>query len=644
MGQSLPVTGLGAQLPGRFVDSPRFAWVAGAALSLAVAAAYANTFAVPFVYDDVPAIVENPSLQRIGTALAPPPGTTVSGRPLINLSFALNYAVSGQAVWSYHALNLVIHGCAALVLFGLVRRTLRQPVLVARWGEASAPLALAAAALWALHPTATESVTYTVQRAESLMGLCYLATMYGFARSVESPRPAQWRVFSVVTCLLGMLSKEVMVSAPLMVLLYDRTFVAGDFRAAWRSRRGYYLALLATWVPLALLVAGGGGTRGGTVGFGTGLTWLSYALTQFEAIARYIGLAFWPAPLVFEYGPFLITNAAGVVPFALVVVPLIVGTLVGLRRAPAWGFLGAWFFAMLAVTSLVPGTTQMIVEHRMYLSLAAIAVVVVLALHVWLGRRGWLVGVALALVLAVVTSRRNDDYRTEVSLWSVTVAQRPGNALAHGDLANALVAAGRIDEALKEYEAALQLAGTYPVTHYDYGLALARAGRMREALGAFERAVALKPDFAKAHAEAGLLLFEAQRPAEAVAHYEAALRTRPADAETHGNFANALFVLGRADEALRHYAESLRLRPGDPETHYNFGNTLFRLGRFDEALREYAAALRGRADFPDAHFNAAMALVRAGRPGEAVPHLQAAVAQRPEFSAAKEALARLTMR
>lgn len=618
--------------------------MAGLALAVAVAAAYANTFAVPFVYDDVAAIAENATIHRIGTALIPPPGTTVSGRPLVNFSFALNYAVSGPAVWSYHALNLVIHASAALVLFGLVRRTLRLPRLAVRWGESAGPLALAVAALWALHPTATESVTYTVQRAESLMGLWYLATMYTFARSVESPHAGRWRALSVVTCLCGMLSKEVMVSAPLMVLLYDRTFVSGDFRAAWRERRGYYLALLATWVPLALLVAGGGGTRGGTVGFGTGLTWLSYLLTQFEAIARYIGLAFWPAPLVFEYGPFLITNAAGVVPFALVVVPLIVGTVVALRRAPAWGFLGAWFFAMLAVTSLVPGTTQMIVEHRMYLSLAAIAVVVVLALQAWLGRRGWLVGVALALVLAIVTSRRNDDYRTEVSLWSVTVAQRPGNALAHGDLANALMAVGRVEEALKEYEAALQLASTYPVTHYDYGLALARAGRMTEALGEFERAVKLKPDFARAHAEAGLLLFEARRPAEAVAHYEAALRTRPADAETHGNLANALFLVGRADEALQHYTESLRLRPGDPETHYNFGNTLFRLGRFDQALREYAAALQARADFPDAHFNAAMALVRAGRQGEAVTHLQAALAQRPDFSAAKEALARLTPR
>ncbi len=641
MGQPTATSGSGAREPARFVDSPRFAWAASFVLGIALLAAYANTFAVPFVYDDVPGIAENTTIHRLGTAFMPPPGTTASGRPFLNFTFALNYAISGYAVWSYHALNLVIHALATLTLFGLVRRTLKLPALAGRWGALSGPLALAVAALWGLHPTATESVTYTVQRAESLMGLCYLATMYGFVRSVEAERPRRWQVFSFSACLLGMMTKEVMVSAPLMVLLYDRSFVAGEFRTAWRARRGYYGALLTTWIPLALLVASGGGTRGGTVGFGTGLTWVSYLLTQFEAIARYVGLAFWPSPLVFEYGPFLITNAAGVVPFALVVLPLLIGTLVALRKAPRWGFLGAWFFAMLAVTSLVPGTTQMIVEHRMYLSLAAISVVVVMALHAWLGRYAWAACALAAVALGIVTSRRNEDYRTEVSLWSVTVAQRPGNALAHGDLANALVSAGRVEESLTHYQEALQLAGTYPVTHYDYGLALARVGRTAEALAQFERAVALKPDFARAHAEAGLLLFEAQRPAEAIPHYEQALRVLPRDAETHGNFANALFVTGRTEEALAHYVESLGLRPGDPETHYNFGNSLFRLGRFAEAVREYDAALKARAAFPDAHYNAAMALIRLSRSAEAVPHLRAAVDEKPDFAAARDALARL---
>src|SRR6185369_8786768 len=107
-------------------------------------------------------------------------GTTVSGRPLVNLSLALNYAISGSNVWSYHALNILIHLAAGLVLFGLVRRTLSTFNF-----QASTASACAVALLWTLHPLQTESVTYVVQRAESLMGLCYLLTLYGFIRGTE---------------------------------------------------------------------------------------------------------------------------------------------------------------------------------------------------------------------------------------------------------------------------------------------------------------------------------------------------------------------------------------------------------------------------------------------------------------------------
>ncbi|HEY8995225.1 MAG TPA: hypothetical protein VIM71_11225, partial [Lacunisphaera sp.] len=247
-----------------------FSWIAG--LSLVVGLVYANSFTGPFVFDDLPAIADNPSIRRLrplGAVLAPDldGGVTVSGRPLVNFSLAVNYALGGKGVASYHATNLLIHMLAGLVLLGVVRRTLRRSssvVLRENAGSVGGFTAL----LWLLHPLQTESVTYIVQRAEALMGLCYLLSLYGFIRATEATRPGRWFALSVMACLLGMACKEVMVSAPLMILLYDRTFVAGTFRAAWQHRWRYYLALAATWLVLAWLVAGTTG-RGGTAGFGT---------------------------------------------------------------------------------------------------------------------------------------------------------------------------------------------------------------------------------------------------------------------------------------------------------------------------------------------------------------------------------------
>jgi 4-amino-4-deoxy-L-arabinose transferase-like glycosyltransferase len=212
--------------------------VIGGAIGLAVFVAYANTFRVPFLFDDQQSIVENPTIRSLSWGVFSPPhdGLTVEGRPVLNFSLALNYAVSGTKVWSYHAINLAIHLLAALTFFGLVRRTLQR--VATPVAAHATEIALAAALLWALHPLQTESVTYIVQRTESLMGLLYLLVLYGFVRGCEAENARGWWALSITACALGMGTKEVMVSAPLMVLLYDRTFVAGSFRAAWRQRRG----------------------------------------------------------------------------------------------------------------------------------------------------------------------------------------------------------------------------------------------------------------------------------------------------------------------------------------------------------------------------------------------------------------------
>jgi hypothetical protein len=174
-------------------DSPPFAasrsaiWLAVACLVGAILAAYHNSFSGPFVFDDGPAILGNPTIRHLsalGEVLSPPreAGQTVGGRPMVNLSLAVNYALGGEDVRGYHIFNLIVHTLGALALFGIVRRTLLQPVLRERFGSAATPLALAVALLWAVHPLLTESVTYVIQRAESLMGLFYLLTLYCFIR------------------------------------------------------------------------------------------------------------------------------------------------------------------------------------------------------------------------------------------------------------------------------------------------------------------------------------------------------------------------------------------------------------------------------------------------------------------------------
>ena len=472
-------------------------------------------------------------------------------------------------------------------------------------GGASLPaeaLALAIAALWALHPLQTQAVTYTVQRAESLMGFFYLLSLYTFVRATQchlisdiSWRRRAWLVGSVLASALGMGTKEVMVTAPLLVLLYDRTFVAGTLAAAWRARRSYYLGLAATWLVLGALVLSTGGNRGGTVGLGVGVPLWAYPLTQFQALARYLGLGGWPSPLIFEYGTFWVERAGDVVPYAVIVLPVLAATVVALWRWPTAGFLGAWFFGILAPTSLAPGTIQMIVEHRMYLPLAAVIVGAVWTFYCAGGRRLLSASALIAVGFAALAVRRNYDYRSHLALWADTVAKRPLNPRAHAGLAEALEAAGRLDEAIQ----------------------------------AHTEAVRLLPDESQYYYNLAVVLAEAGRTGDAVRHYQLSLRLYPNEPRAHNNLAILLARLGRHGEALRHYAEAVRLKPTEPLYHYNLGIARQREGQIAEAVTSYEAALRLRSDYADAHFNLGSALMLLTRTPEALGHYATARRLRP---------------
>ena len=612
----------------------RTLWLTRLFLALGIGLAYHGSLDGPLVFDDTLAIVDNQSirqLSRLGAVLAPDieGGATVSGRPLLNLSLAINYAIGGVSVTGYHVVNILIHLLAAFVLCAIIRRTLRRPAMNQEFGPASLQLALMVAGIWALHPLQTSAVTYTVQRAESLMGLCYLTTIYGFIRATSSSRPRSWLALSATACLAGMATKESMASAPLIVFLYDRTFVGGSFAAAWRARRSYYACLASTWILLAILVAGTGG-RGGTAGFGTELSVWHYALTQCDALVRYLGLAVWPGKLVFDYGMGHINAFSEVWLQAGLIVAALATTCVALRRRPGAGFLGAAFFALLAPSSsFVPVTSQTVAEHRMYLALAPLVAVGAVLLYRWIGRRTWLVGATIACACGGATIARNADYGSELRLWTDTAVKWPGNPRAYNNLAKAYLHAGQPDVSERHLRTSLQLKPTAAEPHYNLGLALARLNRPVEAIVAYQDALRLQPRYPAAHNNLGTTLLAAGRSAEALLHYEAAIRLKPDFAQAHSNAAHALLESGRPAEALGHAEKAVRLDPNNAEAHYNLGNVHARSDRLAAATASYQIALRLKPNHANAHNNLGNVLLEMDRLPEAIPHYEAALSIEP---------------
>lgn len=630
----------------------------------ATLAAYANSFSGEFLFDDSHSIVDNPHIRRLwplSYALSAPDQSSLAGRPIVSLSFALNHACTGMSRWGFHAGNLFIHTLAALVLFGVVRRAFLRTAaggLQAGTAAASGDAALTwlaglIAALWAVHPLQTESVTYLVQRAESLMGLFYLLTLYLSARSFDAGRPIPWQAAAVLSCALGMGCKESMVTAPVAVVLYDSLLVSGGLRIALRRRRLFYAALFSTWLILALVLAGR--PRSETVGFSiSGVSSLQYAATQFGVIAHYLRLAFWPHPLCIDYAWPVAASARDVLPAAMLLLALLALTIRAAARRSPWAIAGAWVFLTLAPTSSVVPIQDLAFEHRMYLPLAGVlaAVVCAAAIIAQRGREAMPASrrvlriasplVALVLIAAAIggTLRRNRDYADALRIWTQVVEVAPFNARAHSGIATALAARGDYAGAKRACEEALRANPRAAEAPFELARSFAQAGRLDEAEAAYRQALRIAPDHYRARSNLGELLARTGRAEEAIEQSRLALQARPDQAIPRRNLALALLSVGRPADAVEVLQAWPATTPQDAAARCELGTALARLGRMAEAEAAYREALAMDPENADAHCNLGVVLARQGRTADAERKYLDALALNPRHVAARYNLAR----
>ncbi len=622
-------------------------WFVALLIVVVIAAAYLNSFPGAFFFDDDAAILQNNSirnLHHLRQVLWPPVEAGIGGRPFANLIVALNYAITGYSAAGFHTVNLAIHLGAAVLLFGVTRRTLLTPMLRARFGMAATAVAAIVALVWGLHPLQTNVADYVSQRTESMMAVLYLLTLYGFIRSVSDDAPG-WASVAVAACVIGMATKEDMVTAPAIVLLYDRTFLSGSFVRALQRHWRTYLGLLATWVLLAALILTSKPSARG-IGFGLGRTWYDYALAECTSVARYLKLSVWPHPLIFDYGadyfrydPIFRHELIAALPSKAVLALVLGATGYALWRAPVVGFALAWFFVVLSPSSsVVPVVEQPCAENRPYLPLAGLVALLVGLAFRALGRRG-LVGFAVvALALGLATAIRNPVFGSEVALWWDTVSANPQNARAENNLGNALLKIGRTEAAMPYFESAIRLSPRYADARNNRGVTLLREGHPAEAIPDLMTATDLKPDYADAYYNLGEAYLQVHRTADALAALEKARQLDPNNPKVHNNLGIALLDSGRIDESIAEERRALELQPDLSEAHYNLGNSLGKAGKENEAVAEFEAALRSNPKFARAHNNAGVALLHLGRPDAAAKHFRAALAIDPNYPEARSNL------
>ncbi|MCG6158606.1 tetratricopeptide repeat protein [Rubinisphaera margarita] len=596
--------------------------------------AYLNSFSGTFIQDDYETLLNGWDLSLY---FKPVNVFTdqLNTRGFTMFTFAVNRTLFGSAAFSYHIGSLTIHLLASLMVFDVVRQTL---TLYRSRGdrEASEPfaeqisrgdffIALATALIFAVHPLQSQAVTYLSQRSESLMGLMYLASLAAMIRGFHSTnsltRPG-WLLLSIVCCALGMRAKEAMVVAPLLITWYSLVFLPVGSRAAFLKRVPYYALLWATislnssfaQIRPVLPEALGESSEEREVEAdssneetnsqeafsqkGARLSRWEYFKTQPGIILTYVRLVFWPNDLCFDMGhvqppaDWVFWSSAAILSLAFL------ATVIAVFVAPAWGFLGVWFFINLGPRSSFIPLENPYFEYRMYLPILSILVLCVIGFDRMIRRLQWdvqtktgvriLVTAVVVVVLTGLTYRRNTLYANPTLLWRDTVENAPWNGRAYTNLTRGLLLEGSaeaLEDAVKFGEQAVALSPSSAKAANMYGLALHRTGNIEEAKEQYLRATRLDSELMHPWLNLGNIY-------------------SPTDSET----------------ALAYYARARQLAPNDPAVVTNYASTmLYRGEQTSTAIQMLEQLAAGRPDHIDSRYNLAFYLVREGQYREARP-------------------------
>jgi protein O-mannosyl-transferase len=586
---------------------------------------FGQTLRYDFInYDDDLYIYENPNivsgLTRPAMLWAFTRAHAGNWHPLTSLSHMLDCQVYGLNAGGHHFTNVLLHTLAVVLLFLFLQKVTRAP-----WRSAFV------AAVFAVHPLRVESVAWIAERKDVLSGVFFMLTLLAYARYVSCQRSLPRYLLVAFFFALGLMAKPMLVTLPLVLLLLDywplcRFGSQPLGNAATSARSSTFSRLVAEKIPLFLLSL-----------LSSLLTWwaqrtfmrstseIPLVLRAENAIVsyvRYLRQLLWPADLAPFYPhpqatlSLLLVIAAAVLLVAISVVVLRYG-----RKRPylitGWG----WYLIMLLpVIGLVQVGEQALADRYTYLPQIGIVLAITwTAADATAGIRQLqrfvaFTAVAVTVTLAWCACHQTRYWRNSESLWLQTLAVTENNDLAHNNLGSVWLRSGRVDDAIREYQAALKVTPESPLARNNLGSAFLKQGKVAEAIQEFQRVLSRNPQSITGRFNLAAALLKSGRTAEAVAEYEKVLAIKPDFAEGHLALGHALMRAERLPEAIAQFKISVQLQPGHAHARNSLATAFAAKQQWGEAIRCWRETLEINPKDVAAQFGLAWTLATAPDP------------------------------
>lgn len=522
-------------------------------------------------------------------------------QPVTILSHMLDCQLFGVNPAAHHAVNVVIHVLASVVLLLALQR-----LTGALWPSAFV------AAVFALHPLHVESVAWISERKDVLSGLFWMLSLYAYAAYAEKPG---WLRYASVLLLfaLGLMAKPMLVTLPCVLLLLDIWPLNRLRVGKWQT----WMRPTAEKMPLLLLSFAVAGVTFVTQQQGEAVSSLDALpldvrlLNAIVSYVVYLGKTLWPANLAVYYPhpqdaiPLWQVMSAG-----LLLVVMSIAAIALLSRAPYIAVGWFWYLgALVPVIGIVQVGTQAYADRYTYLPMIGLTIAVAWTARDWLPEKSrwitakWTVSALLIAAMGFLTWHQTSVWRDTLTLFDHAARIVPKNVLANYKVAMALEEEGAIAEAEEAYRRVLAIDPAHAEARVGLsGLLMAR-GEIPEMARVLEEGLKHDPDNSKLHNELGVALLNLGQYEQAVAHLAQAYALDPESVETTNNYATALLLVGEFKKAEVFFRDAIRQRPDDPDAWNNLGIAFAEQGRLQEAKACFYNALRANPEYAQAKRN-----------------------------------------